>query len=446
MAEDWRRQFVEGQRLLDELAELGKIGRANDGSISRLAFTPSFLEGRALVQGFMSTSGLTTWVDAAGNLFGRFGPVGRRPGDRVVIVGSHLDTVPAGGLFDGAYGVLASIAAVRALARVDPDRAENVVIVGFCNEEGAFGTAAMTGSRALAGRLGTSELAHLDDGGATLADRLAFVSGQDASLEEAVWAPDEITCYLELHIEQGERLERAKVPLGLVRVITGRTSFDVEISGLPSHAGTTPMGTRRDALAAAAEVVLLVEGLAVSNEVRVATIGDVSVTPGARNVVPGRAHLVGEFRDTSSQRMKDALKSLRSRLSSLGERRDVRIDMAVIDVVEPTETDPDLRSLIAKVAQASSTQFIELDSAAGHDAQAIAQVARVAMLFVPSASGISHAAGEFTSPVDLLCGLEVLTGVVAPLARNDVPPHVDHPSVSQTSAPPSEMLDSSGWH
>jgi N-carbamoyl-L-amino-acid hydrolase len=408
---------VDDGRLLNELAQLGELGRGQDAAVSRVAFTPTFMAGRALVDQFMRASGLTTWTDAAGNLFGRSGVPRPGPQQKVFMVGSHLDTVPDGGLLDGAYGVLAALAALRSLIELSPGRAERFVLVGFCNEEGAFGTAGMTGSRAVAGALGPEELARRDNEGVLLSERLAGVAGPGSSLLDAVWSREELAGYLELHIEQGAVLESLGAAVGVVTAITGRTSFDVEVTGAQGHAGTTPTDRRADALCAAAEVVLAVEALATVGQARVATIGGLTVTPNARNSVPGSARLLGELRDDTSVRMGEAIATLRRELAEVARRRSpTEVTMSVLDVVEPTPTDPGLRSAFVEAMARRSLPMVELTSGAGHDAQAMARLAPVAMLFVPSRAGVSHAAAEFTSPEQLVLGTEVLAGTLALLS------------------------------
>ena len=307
-------------RLFEDLEAVGRLGRSETGGVSRVAFTPEFLTGRDLVRARMADEGLTTWVDGAGNLFGRFG-ASRRRAEKVLLVGSHLDTVLDGGLLDGLYGVLAGLAAVGWLARAHPEQAAFVTLVGFCNEEGAFGTAGMTGSRALSRAVGPEELLRADEEGVALADRLAGVA--TGAIENCTWDASSLAGYLELHIEQGPVLESEQVPLGVVGVITGRCLFDVVVRGTRGHAGTTPMSRRSDALAAAAEVVLAIEELGRAGKVRVATAGALQCHPGSRNVIPGEVTLACELRDSSSENMAEATELLRAQLAQLAGERGV---------------------------------------------------------------------------------------------------------------------------
>jgi hydantoinase/carbamoylase family amidase len=400
-------------RLLEDLETVGRLGRSETGGVSRVAFTPEFLTGRDLVRARMADEGLTTWVDGAGNLFGRFGASRPGPGEKVLLVGSHLDTVPDGGQLDGLYGVLAGLAAVGWLAMAHPEQATCVTLVGFCNEEGAFGTAGMTGSRALSGAVGREELHRADEGGVALADRLAGVA--NGAIEDCTWDASSVAGYLELHVEQGPVLESAQVPLGVVGVITGRCLFDVVVRGTQGHAGTTPMSGRSDALVAAAEVILAVEQLGRSGKVRVATAGALQCHPGSRNVIPGEVTLACEVRDSSSENMAEATELLRAQLAQLAGERGVTSELAITGVVDPIPTDPSLKAALARAAARLGQSTLEVDSGAGHDAQAVSVLAPIAMLFVPSRAGASHCPDEWTSPEDLALGARALAEVLAEL-------------------------------
>jgi hydantoinase/carbamoylase family amidase len=402
-----------GLRLLDDLETLGRIGRSAGGGVSRVAFTPEFMAGRQLVEARMAEEGLTTWVDSAGNLFGRFGQGRPSAGDRVLLVGSHLDTVPDGGLFDGLYGVLAGLAAVSWLVANHPEQGGRVALVGFCNEEGAFGTAGMTGSRALSGALAPDELGRYDEAGALLADRLAGVATGD--IGSSRWDARSLAGYLEVHVEQGPVLEAQQVPLGVVGAITGRVLFDITVRGAQGHAGATPMALRADALAAAAEAILAVEKLGRSDAVRVATVGSAQCRPGSRNVIAGAVTLVGELRDSSSKRMAEGTEVLRAQLAQLATRRGVAIELVVTGVVEPTSADPALKAALIRAAARLDQPTLDIDSGAGHDAQAVSHLTPVGMLFVPSRAGVSHCPEEWSSPDDLVLGARVLAEALVDL-------------------------------
>jgi len=404
---------VDGMTLLSNLQRLGKVGRGPAGAVSRVAFTEDFLLGRDIVAQMMAEAGMQTWVDEAGNLFGRFGEAtAGTPGSPVVMVGSHLDTVPEGGLLDGAYGVLAGIAAVAALAEVAAQPAQRVVVAGFCNEEGAFGTAGVTGSRAVAGLLSADELSRPDITGTTLAQRNASVAGPCS----ARWPHGSLSAYLEAHIEQGPVLEAEGLRLGVVSAITGRALVNITVHGVQGHAGTTSMELRADALTGAAEVVLIMEELARGGSVRVATTGAVKCEPGARNIVPGKVRLSAEMRDSDLKRLLDAVSVLGSRAHDICERRGLRFEADLVDIVKPTPTAPELQAALHRAASQLGEKARDMDSGAGHDAQSLAHIAPVGMVFVPSMSGASHCKEEASEPEDLVLGVQVLANALYDLA------------------------------
>ncbi len=402
-----------GLRLLADLETIGTVGRSADGAVNRVAFTPEFVAGRQLVEARMAEEGLTTWVDSAGNLFGRFGRGRPDAGDRVLLVGSHLDTVPDGGLFDGLYGVVAGLAALSWLVANHPQQAGHVALVGFCNEEGAFGTTGMTGSRAMSGAVGPDELSRPDEEGARLVDRLAAVATGD--IGSSRWDAASLAGYLEVHVEQGPVLEAQQVPLGLVGTITGRVLFDISVRGTQAHAGATPMGLRADALAAAAEAILAVEKLGRSGTVRVATVGSAQCRPGSRNVIAGGVTLTGELRDSSGNKMAEGTEVLRAELANVASARGVAIELAVTGVVEPTLADPVLKQALARASARLGQATLDIDSGAGHDAQAVSDLTPIAMLFVPSRAGLSHCGGEWSNSEDLVLGAHVLAQALADL-------------------------------
>jgi len=408
---------VDGPRLLERLARLRAIGATADGGVTREAFGPLDVEARTLVATWMAAAGLEPRVDAAGNL------VGRRSGvhARQLASGSHLDTVVEGGWLDGAYGVVAAVEVAAALADAGVALDHGYAAVAFANEEGARGTQGMSGSRALVGPLEEGELGALDDDGRSLRDRLADAGGDGDRIVEARWDAATVAAFLELHIEQGPVLASQGSRLGVVTAITGRQAFDVEVRGRPNHAGTTPMELRHDALAAAAEVVLAIEALPSDGAVRVATCGFVDVRPNVRNVIPGLVALSAELRAEDARGLDAAMATVDCRVAEIGARRGVAVSVRWGQRVAPTATDPRLLQLARAVASASGGPWTELPSGAGHDAQILGQVVPIAMLFVPSRGGVSHAPDEDTDPAELVAGAQALVDLVLAVDRDEPP-------------------------
>jgi hydantoinase/carbamoylase family amidase len=412
---------TDGDRLLARIAALARIGATASGGVSRLAFTPEEAEGRRLVAGWMAEAGLEAALDPAANLIGWFPGFGPDPALPALVLGSHLDSVVDAGPLDGPYGVLAALEVAAALAGTE--LAHPLAVVAFNDEEGAWGTRGMWGAHALVGALGPDDVRAPDSRGIPVAESLAAAGGDPDRIDQAAWPAGAIGAYLELHVEQGPVLDAAGLQVGVVEAITGRVNAEVEVAGAANHAGATPMGARRDALVAAAEVVLAVRDLAAGPEpvVRVATTGTVAVEPGVWNVIPGLARLGVELRDASAAAMDAGLARLAAETDRIGAATGTAITVRAGARVEPAPCHPALRAAIAAAADRLGLRRIDLPSGAGHDAQVLAAAAPVGMLFVPSIGGISHAPAEATDPADLVAGAELLLATVEGLERETLP-------------------------
>ncbi|MFI7131016.1 Zn-dependent hydrolase [Nonomuraea sp. NPDC050153] len=402
-----RAMRVAGDRLLANIRSLAKIGATADGGVSRLAFTAEDASGRELVRDLMIEAGLETRIDSAANI------IGHRPGERqdlpALMLGSHIDTVPNGGTLDGAYGVLAAIEVARALNDHHTPMSHPLAIVAFNNEEGAFGTRGMWGAHALVGALDEADLAAVDDRGRPVADLLFEMGGDASHIDRAVWSADRVAAYLELHIEQGPVLESRNVEIGVVEAITGRSTLDISVRGKASHAGTTPMELRQDALVAAAQVILAVRELAHPNgPVRVATVGSLSLAPNAWNVVPGVVTMQADFRDVSDVAIWQAISRLRGEVLEIAMRTGTAIEVEGQHSVAAVSCDPGLQDVIAEASESLDLSHFSLPSGAGHDAQVIGCIAPIGMIFVPSKGGISHTPEEYSAEDDLIAGANVL--------------------------------------
>jgi len=400
---------ITAERLLAHIDQLRAVGATPNGGVSRLAFSQEDIKGREFVAALMREAGLDVTVDAAANLIGT--RPGRRPDTGALVLGSHLDTVPDGGAYDGAYGVLAAVEVAHALHEVHIELDRALTVVAFSNEEGTTGTPAMFGSRAIAGCLQPGETDLPAQGSDRTLGQLLDVAGGDSKrITEAAWAPDTVASYLELHIEQGPVLLHSQTDIGVVQGISGRLTAKVTVRGEANHAGTTPMSARRDALLAAAELVVAVPWLtAPQGPVRVATVGDCSVQPGAWNVVPGEARLI-VLRDISEDALVAGLDLLSQRAARIAERTGVGIEVTEVQRVCPALCDTRLQATVDRVAQGRGHSRTALPSGAGHDAQWMARIAPIGMIFVPSLAGASHVPYERTAPHDLANGADVLLG------------------------------------
>ncbi len=397
---------INAARLNDNLTALGRIGNTDEG-MQRVAFSPLDVAGRDYVMELMRRAGMSVRVDAAGNIIGRVeGSGATLP---AIAMGSHTDTVPAGGQYDGALGVIAAIEVVEALRDAGQTTRHPLEVMVFTNEEGTSFHRWLLGSRAVAGLWEAEDFAAVADDGATLTSRLPDIGGNISHVEEARRRPDELACYLELHIEQGPTMHRGGYPIGVVTGITGRSVYHVDIVGEANHAGTTPMALRRDAMSAAAQIALKVRSIAGEMEIcRVGTVGSMDVHPNAGNVIPGRVQMGVEFRDERMESLAAAEVELRRTAEEVGHAERVGITVTAQRNTPAVPISDNMQHLVADAAEAAGLAHISLPSGAGHDAQAIASITPAAMIFVPSVDGISHAPGEFSEPQDCANGAQVL--------------------------------------
>jgi allantoate deiminase len=382
--------------VLERCARLGEVSEEPGRLVRRFA-TPAMREANELVGGWMREAGLAVRIDAAGNLIGR-----REGGARTLMLGSHLDTVIDAGRYDGPLGVVGAIAVAERL----PELPFALEVVGFCDEEGVRYPTSFLGSSALAGSFRREWLELRDAGGVTLADALRDFGGAPEDIGSA--ARDDLLGYCELHIEQGPVLERRGAPVGVVTAITGQTQAELTFRGEAGHAGTVPMGDRRDALAAAAEWMLAAEKVA--GDV-VATVGRIAVEPGARNVIPGEAWLSLDVRHADDAVRRRAVAGLRAQAERIAAGREVALRWEERGETAAVPTSPELTE---RLAAAIGPHAETLPSGAGHDGVAMAAVAPIAMLFVRCERGISH--NEAVAEADVAVALDVLERFVGDLA------------------------------
>lgn len=395
---------VNDARLLDDLRLLAGAGATADGGVHRPAYGDADLHARETVVGYMRGAGLVVRVDAAGNTFGRL--PGARPELPPILLGSHTDTVPHGGRYDGALGVLAALEVVRRLQERPRRLDRSFEVVNFQNEEGGI-----VGSKAAAGRLEREELALRSVSGYTLGEGIRRLGGDPDRLSEAVMTPGSVAAYLELHIEQGRVLERGQVDIGVVEGIVGIWYWEVTFTGEASHAGTTPMADRHDALLAAARFVELVHTVVTSMTGRqVGTVGRLIVEPGGPNVIPGRVTATLELRDLDITVVDALYEKIVPATRRIAEDTRTSVTFTPTTRVTPALTDERVRVAIGEAARALRLSTLSMPSGAGHDAQNMSFVCPSGMIFVPSVDGISHSPREYTKDADVVNGANVLLG------------------------------------
>jgi hydantoinase/carbamoylase family amidase len=407
-------QRVDADRMREDFEALCRIGATADGGVSRPTFSDAHFAARAWFLAAAKAAGLETHTDAAGNHSAVLRT--RRSRDaRVMLLGSHLDSVPNGGRYDGALGVLAALHTLLAVEQGGTELPFALEAIDFTDEEGTL--VGLLGSKAIAGTLTAEALKSPRGGREALVAGLARAGLREETLADARRDPQSLAGYLELHIEQGARLEREAVQIGVVTAIVGSRSFRIVLRGVGGHAGTTPMEGRRDAAVAAAGIILAVREIVVRDfPGSVATIGDVRVEPGAFNVVPGVARLALEFRSQDDGEL-DAIESaLLARARAEAEEAGIGIEINPVGRWQPVGLDPKVTDSIERAATALGLRTKRLASGAGHDAQALAEVTPSGMIFVPSVGGVSHDPRELTAWEDVVNGANVLLGTVHELA------------------------------
>lgn len=381
---------------------------------TRRSFTPRFLEGREWLAAEFREAGLETELDAAGNLIGRL--AGADPSLKPILVGSHSDTVPSGGRYDGILGVLASLEVAQSFSERGDRLRHTLEVVDFLAEEPSEFGLSCIGSRALAGTLSEQHLALTRPDGMTLREGISFVGGRPEDLAAVKRPADGIAAYVEVHIEQGRVLENEHIPIGIVTDIVGIRRERIIVTGRADHAGATPMPLRADALVGAAKLVEAAYKRALStsrdNQPLVATFGRIEVSPNAANAVPGEAVLTLEIRSGNEAAVKAFGEALVRDLRPALEELRLTITVEPISHVAPTACAPEVRAAIANASAALGLATRDLPSGAGHDGVHIAFIGPVGMIFVPCLEGRSHAPEESITPDQAGDGARVLAETV----------------------------------
>jgi N-carbamoyl-L-amino-acid hydrolase len=413
---------VNGQRLNTHIRELARFGRLATGGINRVAFGEADLEAREYVKGLMRAAGLEVAVDAAGNIIGRKeGRAGGGGGAQPLMLGSHIDSVPQGGNYDGPVGTLGAIEAVQTLAEKNIVTRHPLEVAVFVNEESG-----KTGSRVMSGELDRAELDLVTHSGHTMREGIRILGGDPDKLSKAKRKPGSIAAYLELHVEQGALLEGESIDIGVVEGIVGIKRWRVTIDGFANHAGTTPMNDRRDALLAAADFIKLVNRVVTGVEGRqVGTVGQAEVLPGAPNVIPGQVKLSLEIRDLDMGKIDALYQTIESESQKVAKATQTTFALDQYYVSKSAPTNEGIRRMITDAAAELGHSTLHMPSGAGHDAQSIALLAPIGMIFIPSVGGISHSPQEFSRPEDITAGANVLLNTLLRLDEGSpaVPSH-----------------------
>jgi N-carbamoyl-L-amino-acid hydrolase len=393
---------VNGPRIVEHLNALSQFGKNPQGGVSRVAFSEADRQGREYAMGLMRAASLDVGIDAAGNIIGR--RAGSDPSLRPLMMGSHIDSVPEGGNYDGDVGSMSAIEVAQTLAEHKLTTRHPLEVIIFADEEG--GT---IGSHALIGEITEKQLKLVSSSGKAIRDGIKFIGGDPDKLAAVRRKPGDVHAYLELHIEQGGVLDSEKINIGVVEGIVGITQWEVKIEGFANHAGTTPMNQRRDAMLAAAKFIEAVNRIVTSAPGRqVGTVGKLQAWPGAYNVIPGKVILGLELRDLDAQKIKTLYEKIHAEATQIGTSTGTTFEFTETNTIIPAPTDERIRKLIDETARSLGFSTKWLPSGAGHDAQEIARICPVGMIFVPSVAGISHSPKEYSRPEDIANGANVL--------------------------------------
>lgn len=412
-------------RLAGDIHEVARIGADGDG-ITRFAWSDELMEASRWLVERLEALGLEAGIDAAGNVVGRWAGA---TGGKALVIGSHLDTVPCGGRYDGALGVLAGLEAIRLLRDRSFVPRRPLWLVAFNDEEGArFGTA-MFGSRAFAGEDVTALLSRRDPAGTTVAEAMAEQGFEPARVAEAAAIRD-VAAYLELHIEQGPLLESRGCEVGVVSAIAGVLGLDVTLRGEAAHAGTTPVALRRDALVGAARAIARLRDLAAESDGTVVTVGTIDVEPGGFNVVPGACRFSVDVRAADARALGEAERAVRGIVEDAAAGEGLDADVLEVRRLAPAAMHPSVAAAVSAAARDIGARAVEMVSGAGHDAMVLAPRVPTGMVFVPSRGGISHNPREYTSEEHCVIGAQVLARTVEGL---DASP-LDHVTTEENRA------------
>ena len=408
---------MNSERLQKRLEALSAFGRPAGGAfadgVTRLGYSDADVAARAWAMNQMRAAGLDPRTDPAGNILAR--RAGADAALPPILFGSHIDSVPSGGNFDGDVGSMSSIEVAHTLQEARKTTRHPLEVVIWANEEGVAYGNGLDGSRGAAGKLLPDELEEVWNG-VPKADAIRKIGGDPERIAEARRQPGSFHCYLELHIEQGGTLDKAGIPIGIVEGIVAIDRYDVEVRGFANHAGTTPMPERKDALLAASELALVVNGIVRSEPGRqVGTVGQLFVEPNAPNVIPGRVRLSVELRDLAAEKIARLAETIRDDARAIAARTRTAIEMKLASHHEAALATPAVQRTIEQAADSLGLRHTRLPSGAGHDAQMMARLGPMGMIFVPSVAGISHSPRELSRWEQIAQGADVLLHTILAL-------------------------------
>lgn len=399
---------VNQQRIYRRIEELSTIGKTKQGGVTRRALTEENKAGNELLKKWMIEAGLQVRLDQAGNLIGR--REGTEPQAPAVIIGSHTDTVPNGGNFDGTIGVIGGIEVAAILNEQKFQTPYPLEVISFCDEEGTRFQGGLFGSRAMVGRVTTEELRAKDENGITRFEALKDFGLHPELISTASRRREEIKVFLEMHIEQGPYLQSVNQPVGIVTGIAGPSWLTIHISGQSGHAGTVPMSLRHDPMVGAAEIIQVIETIATKEEDAeiVATVGKIKAFPNGKNVIPEYVAFSLDLRDIDLQRRNKALNEVKEAIHSICQKRGLTYDITEHLIQQPVKCAPHIIKTLKSITKTLGIDAPSMISGAGHDAMSMNDITDIGLLFVRCKDGISHNPNEWADVEDITIGTNVL--------------------------------------
>ncbi len=393
---------------------LSSFGQDRSGGVSRLLYSSSWVEAQHALKGKMEHAGLTTYFDSVGNLFGRL--EGKENNSKTILTGSHIDSVVNGGVYDGVYGIIASLLAVQRLYQAYGKPKKTLEVVSLCEEEGSRFPLTFWGSGSITGKYSLEDIQNLTDSEGTSFTNAMKEAGFDPMNYQSPQRTD-IACFVELHVEQGILLDRQAKSLGMVSHIVGQRRFTIQITGESNHAGTTPMPYRKDAMTTASHFISYLTAKAQETDPGlVATVGKITAKPNVPNVIAGEVSFTLDVRHYNEEVIDEFCRHLFTYFESFTKNEEIQLAIHQWMSVKPVKMDPELTDLFVKIALNKNISHLSLVSGAGHDAQMFGTFCPTALLFVPSVGGISHSPKEYTKSGDLEKGIDVLTEFLYKLA------------------------------
>ncbi|EMS35302.1 N-carbamoyl-L-amino acid hydrolase [Mariniradius saccharolyticus AK6] len=404
---------VNEQRIEQRIFELARFGRNEKGEGQRTAYSQGDIEGRAYYMELMQKAGLAVRIDFAGNIIGR--RAGKDSSKKPIAFGSHIDMVPNGGNYDGAYGAITALEIIEVLNENKITTNHPLEVIIFQNEEGG-----LVGSRAMAGKLKKEALSQTSASGYSIAEGIKRLGGDPERLQQAARKPGDLAAFIEVHIEQSKVLESRGIDIAIIEGIVGIEDWDITVTGLANHAGSTPMNDRQDALIAASKLVLAVNEVVNSYEgSQVGSVGKISVPSGAPNIIPGRVEMSLQMRDLSSEKIMKMYADIEKRAQKIAEETNTEIAFEHLNLSSfPTIASKEIQDRMIKAAESLGISYMKMQSGAGHDTQEMAALGPIGMVFIPSKDGISHNPKEYSSSVQMANGANVMLHTVLLLDQN----------------------------